>query len=322
MADFQTSVGSQLAPAVEGDFAGHGPRHNVLAGPGALQAGSAGVIVGRFAWRSAIGLDGDGAPAIVNSFGGGLPTGFVHREIGLAYILPITYTGVPYLATASMIIPPGSPVTLMNSGDFWVKNAGSTVAIPGMKAFANLADGSVQFAVAGSNPGGASVTGSVAAATASVTGSIAGNVLTVTAVGSGVLVAGGTLAGTNVASGTKIVGQLSGTAGGIGTYAVSIPNQTVASTTITETYGTLTVTAVGSGVLGRGQVLSGSGVTAGTSITQLLTGAGGTGTYVVDVNAVVASTTIAATTCIETKFVCDSVASAGELAKITSITND
>lgn len=57
---------------------------------------------------------------------------------------------------------------------------------------------------------------------------------------------------------------------------------------------TLTVTAVGSGTLTVGQTLSGSGVTAGTKITALLTGTGGTGTYTVDTSQTASSTTITA----------------------------
>jgi hypothetical protein len=57
----------------------------------------------------------------------------------------------------------------------------------------------------------------------------------------------------------------------------------------------LTVTAVTSGVLSIGQVISGTGVTAGTRIVGFLTGTGGTGTYTVDVSQTVLSTTISAT---------------------------
>lgn len=64
------------------------------------------------------------------------------------------------------------------------------------------------------------------------TGSIAGKVLTVTAVASGELAEGKTLAGTGVTDGTQILAQLTGTAGGIGTYSLSV-SQTVASETIT-----------------------------------------------------------------------------------------
>jgi hypothetical protein len=57
---------------------------------------------------------------------------------------------------------------------------------------------------------------------------------------------------------------------------------------------TMTVTAVTSGTLIIGQVLSGTGVTAGTTITAFGTGTGGTGTYTVSVSQTVASTAIVA----------------------------
>lgn len=57
---------------------------------------------------------------------------------------------------------------------------------------------------------------------------------------------------------------------------------------------TLTVTAVSSGNLGVGQTISGTGVTAGTIINNLITGNGNTGTYEVNVSQTVASTTITA----------------------------
>lgn len=58
---------------------------------------------------------------------------------------------------------------------------------------------------------------------------------------------------------------------------------------------TLTVTAVSSGSLCVGQVLSGTGITAGTQITGLGTGTGGTGTYTVSASQTVSSTTVTAT---------------------------
>lgn len=55
---------------------------------------------------------------------------------------------------------------------------------------------------------------------------------------------------------------------------------------------TLTVTAVSSGTIEIGQKLTGSGITAGTMITALGTGVGGTGTYTVDTSQTAASTSI------------------------------
>ena len=57
---------------------------------------------------------------------------------------------------------------------------------------------------------------------------------------------------------------------------------------------TLTVTAVTSGTLFVGATLSGTGVTAGTTITSLGTGTGGVGTYTVSASQTVASTAITA----------------------------
>lgn len=58
---------------------------------------------------------------------------------------------------------------------------------------------------------------------------------------------------------------------------------------------TLTVSSVGAGALKRGQVITGTGITAGTYILRQLTGAaGGPGTYQVNLSQTVASTTITA----------------------------
>lgn len=312
---FQTTVGVQPAPAVLGDFASTNPRQSVLAGPGGLVAGALGLTVGRFAWLAAAPVDANSAPQVANNFGFGLPDGIIHREQqGLI---------TTYLAIASMVIPAGFPVTLMKVADIWVKNDGATQALFKQKAFASLTTGQVSFAAAGATVGqAASVTASVAASTFSVTGSIADNRLTVTAVGSGTVVNGATISGTSVATGTKIVSQISGTTGGIGVYYVSIAEQTVASTTVSGTYGTMTVSAVGSGAIYVGGVLSGSGVTTGTQVTQFGTGTGGTGTYIVDQNTVVGSTTITESSNIETAFIAMSSGLVGELIKISRASND
>jgi hypothetical protein len=135
----------------------------------------------------------------------------------------------------------------------------------------------------------------IAAGTAtSVTGSITGNILTVTAVSSGALVVGGVLTGTGITTGTTILNQLTGTAGGIGTYTVSLV-QTVTSTAVTQSYGLMTVAAMASGTLAVGQVVSGGTTAPGTTITALGTGTGGAGTYITSGGAqTVSATTISA----------------------------
>lgn len=311
MTAFQTSVTVQPAPAVAGDFASSNPRHSFDAGPGGLIAAAAGLIVGRAAWVGGDLLDANSAGQVAANTGFGSIAGFVHRE----------QQGVlsAFLAESSLVIPGGYAVSILTGGDLWVKNDGSGQATVGMKAYANYADGKITFAATGSATGATCASSSIAASTSSFTGSISGNVLTVTAVGSGSVVPGTTISGTSVATGTKILSQLSGTANGVGTYAVDIPEQTVASTTISGTYGTLTLGAAPSATFGVGDTLSGTNVVAGTKITKLLTGTGGSGsTYAVDNNTVVSSTTITAALNVETKWFATSAGAAGELVKISS----
>lgn len=316
---FQTAVTSQPAIGVEGDFADSNPCFSVPFGPGGAISGPSGAVVGRFAWATPPD-DADGAPASINSFGAGPVTGFVRREQqGLITI---------FLADASMVIPPGYQMTLFNGGDFLVKNAGATQARPGMKAYANFADGKVTFAATGSATGGGSGSAStVSAQTFSVTGSIANNVMTVTAVGSGTVVPGATISGTGVTSGTQVVSQLfpllaGETAGGDGRYYVSIAEQTVASTAIAGTYGLLTVGGTVVAGFAVGDTISGTSVVAGTTITALGTGMGAAGTYIVNNNTVVSSTAItAAAINVETKWYAMSSGLAGELVKISDHPN-
>ena len=116
-------------------------------------------------------------------------------------------------------------------------------------------------------------------------GSISGTTLTVSFVnirGTG-LAAGQQLFGAEVNQETIITGQLTGTAGGIGTYTVNL-NQTVPSTqmnvtsvaaTLTSAISgtTLTVSAIGSGqTLYPGMTIQGASVTTDTIITALGSG--------------------------------------------------
>ena len=305
---FQTQVASQQSIAVEGDFADHNVRTSVDAGPGGLVAGAQGVTIGRFAWLDYTRVDSNNAAAIANSFGAGAPAGFVHREQ--------QGTIFDWRQGAGMTIAPGIMVTLHNEGAFFVKNANPGYVQPGMKAFARLSDGAVLFAAAGAaGPGAATATGSIAAGTSSTTGSIAGNVLTVTAVTSGILYPGATITGTGVASGTKVVSQLSGTPGGIGTYALNGGDQTVASTAISGTHGVLTTTA--GGPLTQGSTVSGSGVTSGTVVTAAGIGADA-GKLIVDPTQTAASTALTGSGSIETKWFATSGGQANELIKISS----
>jgi hypothetical protein len=312
--NFQTSVQNQPAVAIAGNFASNNPRSSVLAGAGGLVSGAAGLTVGVFAW-----IDSFTQQTSSFSLSGGLPAGFVAHEL--------TSTIQTWFDGSSNIILAGQQVTLFNSGDFWVKPV--TQAIRGQKVFARFADGAIVTGAAGSIIAGLTSTASSVAAQAatSVTASIAQSVtpsggygmaiMTVTVVGSGAIVKGGLLAGANVAVGTHVLAQLTGTAGGVGTYEVSIA-QTAASATVTQTSGTLTIGGTVVGTLAVGSVISGTGVVAGTTVLAFLTGTGGAGTYVVSDATVVASTAIAASGAIETNFFVDSNSAANELCKISS----
>jgi hypothetical protein len=320
----QTQVRNQPAQGVAGDRASQNPITTFDAGPGGLVAGAAGVIVGNFAWVSPP-TDPNGTAQIANSFGVGNTAGFVYNVTQALDTI--------FLSGAGMVIPQGLPVALATHGDFWVVNSGSTEAIPvgssatPSKVYANLSTGAVSFGPTGSPTNSAVATGSsVAAETFSVTGSIATDVLTVTAVGSGTVYPGSTISGTGITTGTQISFQLTPllageTTGGVGRYQLSISQQgPVASTTVSGTYGLLTIgTLTSSAPFLVGQTISGSGVAAGTSITANVTGSGGSGgTMVVNNNTVVSSTTITSQATVETKWYAASAGITGQLVKITS----
>lgn len=297
---FPSSVNVVQAPAVAGDFCDGNPRAVVDAGPGSIVAGPNGVLVGQFAWAYSNGtFDGNTGETDFYNYatnsGSGAPTGFVHREQQGTIPVPGNET--------SMMVNAGYPLTLFSAGGFWVVNSGSTTTQPGQKAYANNATGLVSFAATGTPPTSASVTGSIAANTTtagsiavnSVTGSISGTTLTVTAVGTGALFAGQTISNSSstIAVGTSIVGQLTGTTGGVGTYQVSV-SQTVSSGTISASGGTLTVGGTITGTFAAGQTLTGSGITAGQTILGGISGTGGAGTYAVSIAQTVASEAITA----------------------------
>lgn len=304
MANFQTQVGVQPAPGIEGDFCDANPRYSVIAGPGGLVAGAAGLTAGRFAWIQAP-MDDDGTPQIANNFGDGQVAGFFgRRQQGLI---------TTYLAASTMLTPAGFPVSLFSGGGFWVKNNGSTVALPGQKAFARYADGAAIFAAAGSSPSTASITGSYAAQSAVFVGSITDDLLTVTSMTSGTIGIGAILTGgTGITTGARVVSQVSGSTGQVGVYRLNMGQMTVTSALLTGTYGLLTITA-GSGV-GVGDILSGGSTTAGTIITASGSAAG---TWLVSPSQAGSSGTITAALAIETKWICMSTAQPGDICKIS-----
>lgn len=293
---FPRTVNTDLAIGIEGGFASTNTnKFTVVAGTQAFISGPAGLTIGAFAWA-------DPAFRILNSFGAGPVTGFIGRE-GLRADIVTPGPGYP---DASLTILGGSFITAFNAGDFYVRNTGSTASAIGMKAYANNETGLVSFAATGNPPTSGTCTGGTLAkivsastggalpTTNTCTGSIAGTTLNVSAVGSGSVLAGGvgqTIGGIGVDPNTSILSQLTGTAGGIGTYLVSI-SQTVASTAITLSGGGLTLTGGNtSGVFAPGMTISGTNVPSNISILAYGTAtAGGAGTYLVSGPAVTAAT--------------------------------
>jgi hypothetical protein len=306
---FQKSVSVQPAPAVAGDFSDGNPRSFVVAGPGGLVAGPNGLTIARAAWLQASNVDQDGEATIVNNTGSGPISGIVHRQQqGLI---------TTFLADSAMSVPQGFPVSLMSEGGVWLKNEGSSQALPGQYAYAAYANGAFSFAAANA-ASTAAFTGGIAAGTASFTASISGDQMTVTGTVTGTIYPGSPISGSGVASGNSIVSQISGTTGGDGVYAVSIPEESVASTTITASYGLLTVSAVSSGALGVGDAVT-TGASAGTVVTALGTGSGATGTYVVNnTQTVTSGTSMACGTNVQTKFFAMTSGLPGELVKVSS----
>lgn len=338
----QTQVNGVPAPGVAGDFADSNPGFRVVSGPGGLVSGgtaygtqpsafvagaSGTAVVGRFGWLSQQAIDPDNEGTIVNSFwspGAGMqsaitglnglnaPNGFISRPDSPAVI-------TAYLADATMVIQEGAPVPLWAGGrTFWVKNDGATMALNGQKAYADLATGKASFAASGA-ASTATFTGSIAAGSWSGTGSISGNVLTIGSI-TGTVAVGSAVSYSGSPSGLNIVTQLSGTAGGAGTYALNISELTVAAgTAITGTYGVLTVASGLTGTVEIGGLVTGSTTSAATYVTGFGTGSGGTGTYYLNNTQTVGSASLASTTNVETNWICVTQGGAGELVKITTV---
>jgi hypothetical protein len=315
MGGFQTRVTVQPAIGVEGDFASANPRFSVIAGAGAFVCGDFGVRVARFAWAADQHEDDVGGPAVVNNFGSGPVTGFVHREQqGML---------TQYLQESSMLVPAGQPITLMNGGDFVVKNAGSNQALIGMKAYANFQDGSVRFGPAGApDSGGTSTSSTIAAETSSFTGSIEGNILTASAV-TGTLYNGTVVAGSGVPTGAHIVNQVlplqDGEAlRGAGRYALNLSEQDIDTEAMTGSYGLMTIGGTVAGTFAVGQPANGSGISDGTVITDLGTGTGAAGTYIVNLTqSITPGQAINTALDVETKWSAMSPGLSTELVKIS-----
>ena len=314
----QTQVRNQEAQAVQGDRASQNPIATFDAGPGGLVSDGT-ITVGYFAWVIPP-TDPNGTNQIATTAAGsGNVAGFVYNDLQALDTV--------FLSGAGLIIPVGLPVALAVQGDFWVINGGTTEAQVGQKAYAAFGTGAVSFGATASPATTASATGStVTPETNSWTASVSGDVMTVTAVGGNTIYPGTTITGTGVATGTMIAAQITPllageVANGIGRYLLSVSQQkAIASEAMTGTYGLLTIgTLTSTPTFAVGQIISGTNVVTGTTITLNVTGSGGSsGTMVVNNNANVTSTTISSVSTGETKWVAASAGGPGQIVKMTS----
>lgn len=311
---FQTFTNALQAPGIAGDFASANPRATQLSsqqyGSAGFVAGPNGLTIGLFAW-----LD-PSTYRIASNSGAGQPAGFVHR----AEEALIT----TYLNAYGLTIPAGMMVgNIFDAGDFFIINNGTTIASPGMKAYANNSTGQATFGAAGAPTAAAvsAATATIAPETASSAAStIVDNLFTTGPAVTNLFVPGGTLSGTGVAAGTMITEQvtplLPGEAiSGIGRYLVTPRDQTVASTTISETYGLFAPGVLVSGAFAVRMTISGSGVTAGTYITAA---SATPGDWIVTPTQTAASETITGFSNTETGWYCRSFGQPGDVVKISS----
>jgi hypothetical protein len=213
---------------------------NVL--PGALGAGGNGIVLNGLllteSWRVPIGAVYSFAPAAVGSF-----FGLTSEEAQKATIYGNGYNGATQQPGAILFAryPTTAVAAHMQGGIVSGLSLTQLQAISGTLSIdinGTVETGTVNLTAATSFSSAAAIIASAlslpAITKASFTGAISETTLTVSALGSGFISAGQTVAGSGVTAGTTIVEQLTGTNGGAGTYQVSA-SQTVASEAMTTT---------------------------------------------------------------------------------------
>ena len=177
-----------------------------------------------------------------------------------------------------------------------VLNSGTVTIGDGISAAGMTANSLITAQISGTPNGVGSYALNPSQTVANITAGIvapAGNILTVANITAGAILPGAVLSGGGVAAGTTVTSQLTGTTGGNGTYQVT-DSQYVSQAAIAAVSpnGLLNVTNVANGTLAIGQTINGVNVQPNTYIVSEGTGAGGTGTYVVNPSQTVAATTL------------------------------
>lgn len=234
---FQRTVKNQPAPAVEGDFASNNPIASLVPPiEGAYTVGDANVRIGYFAWGA---NDGKVYSSLAGATAAGGPIiGFVARQPNIPAAMITAFLG-----ESIMTLQVGREVTLMSAGDYYANLPGAT---PGAGVFALATTGAPSLIDdATTEPTGfASLNTTLVDVVTAATSTIAVNtgILTVVTVSSGGnnIQAGDKVTGAGVPDETYVVRQLTGTAGGAGTYQTNSVNRAaVAAAAFTFHQGTL-----------------------------------------------------------------------------------
>lgn len=135
----QTQINIKPALAVNGDRASLNPFSSAISPPAGFVAGAGGVTVARFAW---VDTTDPTKRKLLNTDGGtgNQPVGFIARTMQALVTV--------FLDESSMLIPVGYEVTASLKGDYFMEVA-VVPAVKGNKVFANIADGTMQSAAAG-----------------------------------------------------------------------------------------------------------------------------------------------------------------------------
>lgn len=246
---FQTVVNANQAPAVEGDFASQNPRHNVIGAAGQLVAPASGLKVGKFFFiNPATGLCSQSYVAGVYT-----QVAFLARNSqGLI---------TAFLADNTQVVPGGFMVVGFDGGDFWARFNGAISS--GGTVYADETTGNPVASASTTATASAGFTGTASLVGASV-------VMTVVTQTAGVLNVGDALTGTGIPAGTTVASFGTYTkAAGTGTVNMSAAaSATEAAEAVTSTSLFINATALLTGSLNVGDVITGTGVTSGTTITS------------------------------------------------------
>lgn len=286
---FQSSVKAKAAPGVSGDFCSVNPRASILATEGNLIAPPGGLLVGNFAFVN------PADQSVHQGYTAGYQIGFLGRNAqGLI---------TAFLAEATELVQAGFMVTLFDKGEFWAQFAGGATA--GQIVYADQTTG---------EPVSGSATDTVTASAGYTgTASFATNVMTVVTTTAGVISVGDAVTSAGVTAGTTVLAKVDATH-----FTLSTAPGTIATQAASTTSTTLKVTAILTGSLSVGDVLSGTGVTAGTTVTSVPVG-GGAGLYGLSVAQNFAATTVTVVNGnIATGYKVASNCAAGEIAMISS----